>query len=139
MFYNGITEKIVDMSGKYRVRVDLGNLSTVFFWFNNEPSEDDVRIATERYIISVEAQNPIQTIPEQEMKLWVAENRFIEFCRSLGLPDKASSDDFETLASVLKSNGKTVEAIEMSIKALALINDVTQNGGKWCDISYHII
>lgn len=70
-------------------------------------------------------------------KLKQAENAFISFCRSLGLVDQASSSDIEALVMQLKAAGRPLDAIEIAVKSLALINDVTQNDGKWYDIAWH--
>lgn len=66
-----------------------------------------------------------------------AENAYIAFCRSLNLPDVASTDDFNNLYQQMKSNGKTQEAMEIAIQALSLINNVSQNGGKWAEITWN--
>jgi hypothetical protein len=76
-----------------------------------------------------------QTLKSPDLKS--AENRYIEYCRSLDLPDVASSADFETLTTEMQNNDMMVEALAVGVRALALINDVTQNGGRWDDIVWH--
>lgn len=132
MFYNGITEKVMDFT-QWRVRVDLGDLSTTFFWYDHDPSEAEVIASTEAYIIQANTPAP----SSKTQKLMEAEDRYVLFCRSIGLPDKASSDDIQVLYLSIKESGQPMQALEMAVQALAMINDVTQNGGKWADIEYH--
>lgn len=78
--------------------------------------------------------------PEKPLGLKQAENLYIEFMRSLGLPDKASTAEIEALCMQMYSSGvqeNINQALMISAKALALINNVTQNGGKWADIEWH--
>jgi hypothetical protein len=130
--YNGITEKVMDF-GQYRVRVDLGDGNTMFFWFNHDPTEEEVRIVTETYILNFNRPPP----SSKSIELKMAEDKFVLFCRSLGLADKADSEAIETLVMSLKQSGQEMLAIEVSLRSLALINNVTQNGGLWKDIEYH--
>jgi len=83
------------------------------------------------------AQPPADPQTLKSLGLKQSENRFILFCRSLNLPDVAGSADFEGLAQDMEVAGLQAEAMVISIKALALINDVTQNNGKWSDIAFH--
>jgi hypothetical protein len=72
--------------------------------------------------------------------LWNAENAYISFMRSLGLPDKATTEEIEGLCMTLFTSGvqeNINQALMISAKSLALINNVTQNGGKWADICWH--
>lgn len=80
---------------------------------------------------------PVDPQTLKSLKLKQAENRYILFCRSVGLPDLASSTDFEELTADMQEQGLIVEAITLAVQALALINDVTQNEGKWADIAWH--
>lgn len=133
-----ISEKYKDMAGNWRIRVGVGNNETIFLKFKVEPTENEIKMEVDKFLRARVAEtNLVEAVTEKQLKLWAAENRFIDFCRSLGLPDKADSSQIEQFAMQLKANGRFMEAIEMSIKALALINDVTQNGGKWETISYH--
>ncbi len=65
--------------------------------------------------------------------LKAAENRFVSFCRSLGLPDVASTAQLEQVATSLPE----LQGLQVAVRALALINDVTQNGGTWDGIAWH--
>lgn len=85
------------------------------------------------YVAPVEV-DPQTTKPED---LKAAENRYIDYCRSLGLPDVASSADFETLTTEMQNQNMLLEALAVGVRALAMINDVTQNGGRWDDIAWH--
>ena len=87
--------------------------------------------------IPFERDTNIYTPPTNVIKLWQAENNFITFMRSLGLSDNASREDIQILCTQLENDGKQFEAIKISINSLALINDITQNGGKWSEITWH--
>lgn len=66
-----------------------------------------------------------------------AENNFISFCQLLGFSGKATTAEVEAVCTTMKANGQVMEAIEAAIKGLALINNVTQNGGNWVGIEWH--
>ena len=127
-----ISEKFTDVAGKYRVRVTFDDGSSTLFKFSETVSDATVLECAATYL----ANTVVPTIDKSD-SLRRAEDNFVLFCRSLGLPDKASSGDFEMLCQEMKSNGQTLEAFEVGLKALSLINDVTQNGGTWSNIEYH--
>lgn len=132
MFYDGIVDKKLNF-GKWQVRVSLGNNNTTFFWYNHDPSEEEVIESTNFYISQITAPG----LSTKSQKLKEAENRYILFCRSLGLPDKASSTDIDLFCSSMKEQGNPLLAMEIAIRSLALINDVVQNDGKWSEIEFH--
>ena len=128
-----------NINGKWQVRVAISDSESVFFNFVNEPTNEEVEKA-----VSVYEESKIKTIDlvmvsnaGKTQSLKDAENNFILFMRELGLPDKASSEDLQYLCSQLESYGMELEAIKIAVKSLALINDVTQNGGKWADIIWN--
>ena len=73
---------------------------------------------------------------KSRLNLQSAMNNYVLFCRSLGLSDQASTEDFYNFYYGLKAAGKQLQAMEIAIQALALINAVTQNGGTWKEIEY---
>lgn len=128
-----ISEKFQDMANKWRAKVILDDGSSILFKFPIEPTDEEILNLARKYLLD----QVIIVKNEKSESLKKAEDNYILFCRSINLPDKASSDDINTLCQSLKESGKTLEAIEIAIKALALINDITQNGGIWKDIEYH--
>lgn len=84
----------------------------------------------------VERDDNIYTPPQNIIDRWMAENDYILFCRSLGLPDVASTEDFDVLVNSLMPTDP-IKAMGIGLKALALINRINQNGGKWDSIKWH--
>lgn len=82
---------------------------------------------------------PISVDPQtlKSDKLKRAENNFILLMRSVGLSDKADSTEIESYTTSLETAGNPLGAIKFAIKSLAVVNDITQNGGKWTDIAWH--
>lgn len=74
--------------------------------------------------------------PEKSAGLKSAENSYITFCKSLGFAGKASTEELEAFYYQMKAVNQ-VQATEIAMKALALINNVTQNGGTWFGIEWH--
>ena len=132
-----ISEKAKDMAGKWRVRVVIDEKDSMFLKFEEEPNDATVFATADLAIQQQIAQQAVQTAVIKSSFLMKAENDYVLFCRSLGLVDKASTSDLETLAVQMQSNGQVLEAIMLSIKALALINNITQNGGNWDGIEWH--
>lgn len=67
-----------------------------------------------------------------------AYNAFITYARSLNLEDKATMQDFQTLALQQETEALTnsdlpalANAIKIPLMALGLINDISQAGGNW--------
>lgn len=128
-----ISEKFKDMANKWRAKVTLDDGSSILLKFQIEPSEDEILSLARKYLL-----DQTSVIKEEKSEsLKNAENAYVLFCRSLNLPDRASSEDINLLCQSLKESDRILEAIEISIRALALINDITQNGGVWKDIEYH--
>ena len=92
-------------------------------------------------LLQVYLESKIKNIPpDKPLGLKQAENMYVLFMRSLGLPDKAGTQEIEGLCMALYGSGdqaKVNQALMISAKALALINNVTQNGGRWADIEWH--
>lgn len=77
----------------------------------------------------IEFLNPVKNTKSPE--LIQAENAYIYFCKSLGFGSKASTEEIQTLA---EQQDDKVKALEIAVKALGLINEITQLGGNWNNI-----
>lgn len=135
MFYNGILEKKEILNSGFRVRVDLGDGNTAFFWFRTDPSENDVIAEVNAYIARVSAPKPLT----KSIELRRAENDYIDFCRSLGLPDVASITNFMSLIDAASTTTNKITAIKYAFRVLFLLNQVIQYGGQLSKIEYHVI
>ena len=103
----------------------------------------DWRFATDDEIATYKAQQ-IQDQLNDSLPLFQAYNAYIAYCRSLGLEDKATMQDFQTLALQQETEALTnsdlpalANAIKIPLMALGLINDISQAGGNWNNISWH--
>jgi hypothetical protein len=48
-----INNKEIDEAGKYRVWVDVGDETQIMLKFQSDPSDEEVEVATQRYIDSL--------------------------------------------------------------------------------------
>lgn len=129
-----ILKRYQDVAGKFRVVVAFDDSSSFIFKFQNDPTDEQVFQVAEKYVLDM-AESSIEETKSDKLKQ--AENNFILFCRSLGLPDKASSEEIDVFCTSLKEQGNTLLAMEIAIRSLGLINDVVQNDGKWSEIEFH--
>jgi len=106
----------------YQVQQDLIDLNLDNTW--RFVTSDDIIVIT-------------QIIEPAVLSLYQCYNNYILFCRSLGLPDKATSNDFRNLANTMKTNSQFEQAYEILFQAQFLIIDIIQNGGTWDTTIYH--
>jgi hypothetical protein len=78
----------------------------------------------------------------QSRYLW--ENYYVEQCRAMGLPDVATTEQIqaklEQMEAEAMATGNIVgamQALKKGVELLAVINAITQNGGRWEEIAYH--
>lgn len=124
-----ILEKI-ETNGMWSVRVRVSDKQSEFFTFDHDPTQGEIDQAVDTFL------TPSQVPSQKSIDLQKAENAYILFMRSIGLPDKAGTEEIEAFVmTMMQSN--PIQALTIAVKSLALINNVTQNGGKWADIGWH--
>lgn len=129
-----ILKRYQDVAGKFRVIVAFDDSSSFVFKFQEDPTDEQVYQVAQKYMIDM-ASSSVESTKSKKLKQ--AENNFILFCRSLGLPDVASSEDIDIFCTSLKEQNNSLLAMEIAIRSLSLINDVVQNDGKWSEIEFH--
>jgi hypothetical protein len=45
-----VTEKYIDMAGKYMVRVLINDTDTIFLKFQHDPTDEEIQIETQKYL-----------------------------------------------------------------------------------------
>ena len=76
------------------------------------------------------------TAVQKPVELMRAENNYILYMRSLGLSDKAGTTEVAAYVEQLMLSDP-MAGTQVALKSLALINNVTQNGGRWATIEWH--
>ncbi len=104
-----------------------------------DPTPDD--IAKEVAAQKASQQSAIDRANATILSLKTYDNQYVLLARSLGLPDKASTDDIQKFILKLKGDGTNLQdsfqAVTIALQFLSLINAIGQNGGSWDEIVYH--
>ena len=100
--------------------------------------------AAQAAAVEAEEQAAAQKEAERVASLKAWDNQYITLARALGLPDKATTQEVEAKLTEMKQVALGdedlqgyVEAVELGVKFLAIMNAITQSGGKHEGIKWH--
>jgi hypothetical protein len=99
-----------------------------------------VRLATEE--AARQAEIDVENARVASLCGW--DNKYILLCRSLGLSDVATTEEIQVKLTSMKNEALAtnnlvgaLQAIELGLNFLAIINAITQMGGKYIGIKWH--
>jgi hypothetical protein len=89
-----------------------------------------------------DAEEAIETARITSLYGW--DNKYILLCRSLGLPDISTTEEIQVKLTSMKNEALAtnnlagaLQSIELGLNFLAIINAITQMGGKFIGIKWH--
>lgn len=123
----------------WNCRVKINDTTSIFLDFDHDPTYEEILDERQKYIdVQLQPTITMPSINNKSEALIQAEKEYVAFCRYLKLPEPTGTPHFDALCNTMKANGQVLEAMEVAIRALALINNITQNGGSWGKIDWTV-